>query len=401
MEARAGAGWGFVAALAVTLLAAACSGGGDGDDDSLAQLSVGAEVVEVVRDDEPEEVATDETRDLDPGDTVLTDTTGRGQIDYADGSFTRLGAVTEFRLVELAEREGPRVTITDLDAGETYHRVAELTESGDRFEVQTASATAAVTGTVFVVSCLATGECVVIVLEGEVIVTFADGSSVTLTAGQAVTISADGVPGEVQTLSPDELAADEWIAENVELDIDAGLDIPEAVVGAAAFADSGERDGQAGGDTLAAALIAGTWSVELEAVTVDGFRDVAVGDVRTRTYEIDTDCDDLLCRLTIDLAGADREFRLLLEYTGTGYRVTVPGLGTQDCLRDDESVAVQDGIESTATLELEVAAAELNGDELRATTLTGTANETAEPVVDDEACSSGEVTYVVTATRVT
>jgi len=272
--------------------------------------------------------------------------------------------------------------VTSLDVGDSYHRVADLTESGDSYEVQTASATAAVAGTVFAVSCAEDGSCVITVLEGEVVVTLADGTEITLRAGQRLVIAADGTAGEVEDLSPDQILADAWLSENLELDEDQGFDVPEML--------DGRSD--------RAASVGGVWDVQLRATAADGFRDVAAGDVRQRTYEIEVDCTGPVCGLLLGLEGAVDERRVPLVVTGAGYRAVVAGLGTQDCLLGDQSVAVPGGIVSEAVVDLEVTNLEVQDGLAVAVEMAGTAQETAQ-ATGGGACIPASATYEITMSR--
>ena len=91
-------------------------------------------------------------RVLKQGDTIRTDANGRAEIDYTDGSLTRLGASTIFQITKLTNNKGGRQTQGTLSIGETWNRAAKVTETGS-FEVKAGGTTAAVNGTAFVVKC--------------------------------------------------------------------------------------------------------------------------------------------------------------------------------------------------------------------------------------------------------
>jgi hypothetical protein len=89
---------------------------------------------------------------LQQGDTIKTDADGRAEIDYTDGSVTRLGGATVFTISKLTNDRGGRQTQGTLSVGETWNRAAKVSETGS-FEVKAGGTTAAVEGTAFVVTC--------------------------------------------------------------------------------------------------------------------------------------------------------------------------------------------------------------------------------------------------------
>src|SRR5205085_12304196 len=98
------------------------------------------------------------------------------------------------------------------------NEVAELTTSGERFQVSTSNAVATVRGTVFTVDRLADGVSVFAVAEGLVEVVTSTGARILLRAGERVTVLADGTLGPVQQVSFEDLRrVDEWIRFNLEL----------------------------------------------------------------------------------------------------------------------------------------------------------------------------------------
>src|SRR5204863_7985445 len=90
---------------------------------------------------------------LKQGDTIKTDETGRAEIDYTDGSLTRLAGSTVFTISVLTDEKGGRQTQGTLSVGETWNRAAKVSETGS-FEVKAGGTTAAVQGTAFVAQCL-------------------------------------------------------------------------------------------------------------------------------------------------------------------------------------------------------------------------------------------------------
>ena len=89
---------------------------------------------------------------LRQGDALKTDADGKAEIDYTDGSLTRLGPSTEFKISKLTNKRGGRQTEGTLSVGETWNRAAKVAETGS-FEVKAGGTTAAVEGTAFVVKC--------------------------------------------------------------------------------------------------------------------------------------------------------------------------------------------------------------------------------------------------------
>lgn len=82
------------------------------------------------------------------GDVVRTSKDGLGEIEYGDGSITRLDGDTVFKVDELLT-QGKRVVRASLSNGRVWNKVESLTESEDRFEVRTPNAVASVRGTTF------------------------------------------------------------------------------------------------------------------------------------------------------------------------------------------------------------------------------------------------------------
>lgn len=116
-------------------------------------------------------------RTLHQGDTVRTRDSGRAEIEYFDGSVTRLDRGTAFTLSELASTPQSTAIVGEQASGSTFSRVVELTGSQSRFEVGTPSAVASVRGTTFFTRVERDGSGLVGVLEGELTVTGEAGVS--------------------------------------------------------------------------------------------------------------------------------------------------------------------------------------------------------------------------------
>ncbi len=133
-------------ALAFTASAASAA-------DSLANLKITADNVQVKAKGKSAFVDAKDGMALKQGDTVKTDADGRAEIDYTDGSLTRLAGSTVFTISKLTDDKGGRQTQGTLSVGETWNRAAKVSETGS-FEVKAGGTTAAVEGTAFVAKCV-------------------------------------------------------------------------------------------------------------------------------------------------------------------------------------------------------------------------------------------------------
>jgi hypothetical protein len=148
----------FVVACALTVAGVVAVGGAAGAKTSsggtaLASLKITADQVSVKAKGASDFVAAKNGQRLHQGDSIQTDATGRAEIDYTDGSLTRLGGSTVFTLSKLTNKRGGRQTQGTLSVGETWNRAAKVSETGS-FEVEAGGTTAAVEGTAFVVKCV-------------------------------------------------------------------------------------------------------------------------------------------------------------------------------------------------------------------------------------------------------
>jgi hypothetical protein len=144
-----------ICALAVATLVAA--GGAAGaktasSSASLASLKITTPQVSIKLKGASAFTAAKNGQALHQGDTIKTDAAGRAEIDYTDGSLTRLAGSTVFTLSVLTNERGGRQTQGTLSVGETWNRAAKVSETGS-FEVKAGGTTAAVEGTAFVVKC--------------------------------------------------------------------------------------------------------------------------------------------------------------------------------------------------------------------------------------------------------
>jgi hypothetical protein len=144
-----------ICALAMGVMAA--SGGVAGaktasSSATLASLEITAPNVSIKQKGDSTFVTAKDGQALRQGDSIKTDANGRAQIDYTDGSLTRLAGSTVFTISKLTSERGGRQTQGTLSVGETWNRAAKVSETGS-FEVKAGGTTAAVEGTAFVVKC--------------------------------------------------------------------------------------------------------------------------------------------------------------------------------------------------------------------------------------------------------
>jgi hypothetical protein len=124
-----------------------------GAADALANLKITADNVQIKQKGKSGFVDAKDGMALKQGDTLKTDASGLAEIDYSDGSITRLSNSTVFTISKLTSDKGGRQTQGTLSVGETWNRAAKVSETGS-FEVKAGGTTAAVQGTAFVASCV-------------------------------------------------------------------------------------------------------------------------------------------------------------------------------------------------------------------------------------------------------
>jgi hypothetical protein len=151
-----------------------------------------------------------EGQSLHVGDVVQTDGQGQAQVDYFDGSLTRLDSDTRFVIRELSNGRGGRRISLDVKAGRTWNRVVRLSSSNDRYEVHMANAVATVRGTTFVVDCRKAPKCFVIAVEDTTHVKSEDGTEMDVADGDCVVLNADGSMEECSPAARKHLVGDEW-----------------------------------------------------------------------------------------------------------------------------------------------------------------------------------------------
>jgi hypothetical protein len=212
--------------LSSLLGATACGGGGQsagdgvsGGDASLATLNVLSANVSTAKGDQGSFATAQSGESLAQGDRVQTDASGLAEVAYFDGSWQRVENQTTLTLTELVDIEDGQVVRTGLDQGRAWQRVQKLTGDGDSFEVDTPVAVGSVRGTEFAIDCSpAPVACTFSVVEGVVALALSSGSSVTLNAGDRLSVQQDTPPGEPEHVGVDQLRQDPWIAKNLALD---------------------------------------------------------------------------------------------------------------------------------------------------------------------------------------
>jgi len=202
------------AAAGFLLLTAACGGGGSSA--SSAALKIIHAATDVRLQAAGNFVSGQGGESLTAGNTVRTDLAGFAELDYPDGSLTRLSGSTTFTLTKLVNSAGTRQVGVKLDAGKTWNRVQKVTASGG-FSVSTPNAVATVEGTTFALTCLLDGTCTFVLIEGTLKIVTSSGQTITLTSGQKLTVGPDGTPGQPTVLTTEDLS-DPWITTNQALD---------------------------------------------------------------------------------------------------------------------------------------------------------------------------------------
>jgi hypothetical protein len=346
--------------IAAILLLSACTSGPAADVSSLdsnVTLAVSS----------GDENPITETTEAHLGDTVSTDDGGRAQLDYPDGSLTRLGPSTRFTVVELPDGETER-TLTELEVGETWHRVEELTGDDASYEVETPVGTAAVRGTAFSLTCTEDGICTLTVLEGTVEF-LVDDEVIVVEAFERLVVPdpAGGTP-ESRSFPTDLMSEDAWISGNAELD--------------GPFEDQ---------DAVEAAGIAGAWTATRTLVSSDDpdLTGVPVGTVETYQWDISgPDCTET-CTWTVASSSGST-----FDFVAEGNELVRP-LESQlvDCVYDDTGeVMIEDVARDGAESRLTVSENE-EGDGLgsTATRLTGQQIITREMLILCEDLSPGTI----------
>ena len=142
----------LVVTIVLTLVVAAGASAGATSTTTLATLKIMHDGVAIKHKGQSSFDAAKEGEAIRQGDRIKTDATGKAEIDYTDGSLTRLSTSTVYTISKLTNDRGGRQTQGTLSVGETWNRAAKVSETGS-FAVKAGGTTAAVEGTAFVVSC--------------------------------------------------------------------------------------------------------------------------------------------------------------------------------------------------------------------------------------------------------
>jgi FecR protein len=193
---------------------------------TLATLKIQASKVTIKHDGQTKYIAAKDGQVLHQGDAIQTDASGHAEIDYTDGSLTRLSPSTIYTITQLTDKRGGRQTQGTLSVGETWNRAAKVSETGS-FEVKAGGTTAAVAGTAFVFSCVKRGKhgkhktCKVISVVDTVNVSTPSGADAQLPPGTVVVVT-DDVAGSLGKLTYDDLIKLPVVVDNLNLDEKAG-----------------------------------------------------------------------------------------------------------------------------------------------------------------------------------
>ena len=217
-------------ALPLAGVAAAGQGSGSGQGgsgeqvdkaDVLATLVVENPNVEVKPKGEDAFAPATDGQKLRAGDTVRTDATGRAEVDYSDDAYTRLDVNTTFKIEKLSDDQGARQVEGGLDSGRTWNRTEAVTQSGS-FEQSGAGATAAVAGTAFAMTCAVDGpdaECRYQSIVHSLVLTGKDGEQQDMTPLTGCVATNGQLCSELTHLTPEQVAANAWIQENLLRDL--------------------------------------------------------------------------------------------------------------------------------------------------------------------------------------
>lgn len=146
-------------------------------------------------------------------DVLKTNPSGRLRVGFRDGSFLSVGNGSELKVAQ--HDEATQQTSLELNYGRVRSQVSSITRAGGKYEVKTPTAVAGVIGTDFEVAFI-NGVTVVNVFSGAVVVTSLLGTmaSVTVGAGQSVTVSASG---EISALGPLDAAVTDVLPEATQV----------------------------------------------------------------------------------------------------------------------------------------------------------------------------------------
>lgn len=219
---------GLVGVLVVSVVVAGCGGGGGSSPAGSGAASAGGSAATLKIRDQAAALRTQASSAFAPArdgqglavaNTVRTNGTGFAQVDYRDGSLTRLDANAQLTLTDLSTAQQAQRVVAKLDGGRAWSRVKKITSSQGRYEIDTAVASASVRGTTFTVDCTPPdGSCIFTVIDGVVTVTPHGGTPVDVHAGESVTVHKDGKLTHDPAQTPAQFAQVPWIAKNAAID---------------------------------------------------------------------------------------------------------------------------------------------------------------------------------------
>lgn len=264
-------------ALVVVASLAGCGGGSspgvegeaEASDDALATLEVISTDVTVQGADDSQPSSSQTGTALDVGDTVRTDPSGFAEIGFFDGSLTRVENAATFTLTDLQDTEAAAVVDTDLQTGRSWNRIQDLSES-ETWTQATPVAQATVRGTAYAADCTPDPQtCLFTVVEGTVELQLPDGTTITLTARQQVALTREQPPGEIEDLTTEQLADNEWVTRNRALDEGATADQSSPTSEEAQSPSLDDILGGGPGDCTATVEITGALSVSTSGVPTE------------------------------------------------------------------------------------------------------------------------------------
>ncbi len=206
-----------------------------------------------------------------------TDPNGFAEIGFTDGSLARVENNAQFVLTALTHQDAVTATHTQLLNGDSWHHVQPLADQGDLYQVDTPVASATVRGTQFAINCTAGTTCTYAVVEGTVQLALPDGTTLTLTAGQKITLIKDLPPPKIDTPGIPQLEQDPWIAQNLALD--APDNPPSTGEGQWVSASVSTEPNTDGTTTIATSSDGAAWTTQ-SVLPGKGIRGLAWGDER-------------------------------------------------------------------------------------------------------------------------
>ncbi len=180
--------------------------------DAAAQLRIRESGVTVLHGTSPEQAGS-EGQDLDEGDVVRTDATGRAHIDLFEGSVVRLDSDSEISLRNLEDSSDGREVSLGLLRGRAWNRVAEQ-QDGDSYAIDLGEAVVTAIGTTFMTDCTSDPVCFVLGVEGTSVVESTAGREIEVEEDDCVEVDAEG---RLETCDADE-QIDGWVRENLAED---------------------------------------------------------------------------------------------------------------------------------------------------------------------------------------